>query len=230
MAQSDEYWNQFYLKSSFNQGPPRVNAPVPFLVNQLERLSKGKALDIGMGEGINAVYLAKNGFSVKGFDLSQTAIEHALALAKETGVSIETRQVDLDLFLFGLLEYDTVLMSYFKPPLVRYYSEIIRTLKQGGTLLVESFMIDEIKEPIAPDESYRDYYYRPNELLQNLRGLRILFYQEGMVDGKCVVQCLAQKPVDRDAAKYDLFNMQSGPKEIGPTIHQKLAEQLFKKK
>lgn len=226
MAQAENYWNQFYDQFPFQKG----KGPSLFLQEMLPRLRTGKALDIGMGEGANAAYFAQKGFYVKGFDVSQTAIAHAEALAKDMGVSIEAKKVDLDLFLFGLLEYDTILMTFFKPPLVRYYSEMIRALKQGGTLLVESWMVDELKEVMSPDESYRDFYFKPNELLHHLKGMRILFYQEGIVNQKSVIQCLAQKPLDKDVAKYDLFNMQTGPKETGPSVHQKLAESLFKKK
>jgi tellurite methyltransferase len=105
----------------------------------LPRLQKGKALDIGMGEGANAVYLAQKGMQVKGFDISPIAVERALNLAKESGVNIEAKAADLDLFLMGLMEYDTIIMTFFKPPIPRYYSEIIRALKQGGTLLVHSY-------------------------------------------------------------------------------------------
>ena len=107
---------------------------------------------------------------------------------------------------------------------------MIKALKQGGTLLVESFLIDEMKEPIGKDEVWRDCYFKPNELLKNLQGMRILFYHEGEERGRQVVQCLAQKPLDRDVARYALFDMQSGPADKGPTAQQKLAETLFKKK
>ncbi len=230
MANAESFWNEQYQKSPFQKG----KEPSPFLLEMLPRMRTGKVLDVGMGEGRNAVYLAQKGYSVKGFDASQTAVEHAQTLARDTGVSIDAQRVDLDLFLFGLMEYDSIVMTFFKPPTVRYYSEMIRALKQGGTLLVESWMIEELTEIIGPEESYRDFYFRPNELLNHLKGMRILFYQEGLVGKRHVVQCLAQKPVDKDVAKFGLFDMQSsgsgGSKDAGPSIHQKLAEELFKKK
>lgn len=226
MGKADEYWDQIYDESPYLRG----KAPSAFLVEMQQRLRKGKVLDVGMGEGTNAVYLAQMGFNVKGFDISPKAIEHAKKLADETGVSIEALKADLDLFLFGMLEYDSIIMTYYKPPLTRYYSELIRALKQGGTLLVESLTIEEVKEVISPEEAFKDFYYHPNELLRNLKGMRILFYQEGIVGNKHLVQCLAMKPLDKDAAKYGLFDMSTGPKDMGPSSHQKLAEALFKKK
>jgi SAM-dependent methyltransferase len=225
MGVAEDFWNQTYTDHPFKAG----KAPSPFLHQMLPRLAKGKALDIAMGEGANAVYLAQKGFEVKGFDLSSVAVEHALALARETGVTIEAKRADLDLYLLGLMEYDTVVMTFFKPNVVRYYTEIIRTLKQGGTLLVESYGTEEMTELLGREDAYKHYYFHLNELLRNLTPLQILFYQEGLVDGRHVVQCLARKPLDKDAAKYNLFDMHSQQKQQTESVHQKLADQLFKK-
>jgi tellurite methyltransferase len=224
---AQEYWDEFYKQTPFKGG----KSPLPFLVEMFPRLQKGKALDVGMGEGANAVFMAQKGMAVKGFDISPVAIEHAQTLAKETGVSIEAKSADLDLFIMGLLEYDTVIMTFFKPPIERYYSEIIRTLKQGGTLLIHSYGSEEMKESLGQDEAYRNYFFHSNEILRQLKGMKILFYHEGKVDGKHVVQCLAQKPLDRDAAKYNLFGMQTQQEPGKPkSSQQQIAENLFKKK
>jgi tellurite methyltransferase len=223
---AQSYWDSKYRDSPFQSG----KAPLPFLTQMYPRLQKGKALDVAMGEGTNAVYLAQKGMKVKGFDISPVAVEHALTLSRDTGVNIEAKATDLDLFLLGLMEYDTILMTFFKPPIARYYSEIIRALKQGGTLLVHSYMTEEQKEPLGQEDAYRNFYYRTNELLQNLKGLQILFYNESEIDGRYIVQCLARKPLDKDAAKYNLFDMQT-PQDDKPKPSQKdLAESLFKKK
>jgi hypothetical protein len=151
-------------------------------------------------------------------------------LAKETGVSIDANVADLDLFLLGLMEYDSIIMTFFKPPLARYYSELIRALKQGGTLLVHSYSTEEMTEALGEDEAYRNCYFKTNELLKNLQGLQILFYNEGEVDGKSVVQCLARKPLDKDAAKYNLFDMSTAAPPQPKSSQKDLAEALFKKK
>jgi tellurite methyltransferase len=226
MAAASDFWDNKYKTTPFIAG----KGPLPFLVEMFPRLHKGKALDIAMGEGTNAVYLAQKGMTVKGFDISSVAVEHALTLAKETGIQLEAKATDLDLFLLGLMEYDTVIMTYFKPGVPRYYSEIIRALKQGGTLLVHSYTTDEMKEAMGSDDSHRNYYFKCNELLQHLKGLQILFYNESEMNGKHVVQCLARKPLDKDVAKYNLFDMHT-PQENQPKSTQKdLAEALFKKK
>jgi SAM-dependent methyltransferase len=226
VTDAGKYWDKFYQDKPFRSG----KAPNNFLTTMLPRLSKGKVLDIAMGEGANAVYLAMKGFKVKGFDISAVALEHANKLAKESGVQIETNKADLDLTVLGMMEYDTVIMTEFRPSVTRYYTEIIRCLKQGGTLLVEAPTIEELKELIPDSENHRNIYFKSNELLQQLKGLRILFYQESEINGRHVVQCLAQRPLDRDAVKYNLFDMHSNQKDSGPSQAMKMAEALFKKK
>jgi tellurite methyltransferase len=220
-----EYWNKYYQSYEFKSGK---EADV-FLQNMLSRMKKGKVLDIGMGEGVNSVHLAKNGFTVKGVDASYVAIERANSFAQTSGVQIEAKVTDLDMFLFGLMEYDSIIMMFYKPSSTRIYSEIVRALKQGGTLLVHSNTSEEMREVMGPEDT-RNYYYRSNEILHNIKGLRILFYNETMINGKHVVQCLAQKPFDKDASKYNLFGMQTEGEDKGKSAQVKLAESLFKKK
>src|SRR4030042_1255786 len=73
----------------------RFSEPAQFLVENIDLLPRGRALDIAMGSGLNAIYLAKMGFQVEGVDTSREAVEKALALARDEGVSIQTREEDL---------------------------------------------------------------------------------------------------------------------------------------
>lgn len=222
------YWDHYYEKAPFKSG----KAPNNFLVQMLPRLQKGRALDIAMGEGENAVYLAQKGFDVIGFDISPVAVQHARQLAKDTGVEVEAKTADLDMYLMGVMQYDAVIMTRFRPAFPRYYAAIISALKQGGTFLIDTFGIPEMDESIGKDEQYRNIFFGSNEVLRHIKDLRILFYQEGKVDGRHVVQLLAQKPIDRHAAKYDVFDMHTkgSQKEKDSTRHQlDLAEKFFKK-
>lgn len=219
------YWDEKYSSKAFASG----KGPNDFLHQMLPRLEKGKVLDIGMGEGQNAVYLAQKGFQVKGFDISKVAVEHARQLAKDSGVIIEAQAADLDLYLFGIMEYDSIIMTKFRPTNSRYYTNIISALKQGGILLVDSYGVPEMNEAIGKDEDFRNYFFHSNEILKNIQGLRILFYQEGIVNDRHVVQCLAQKPIDKDAAKLKLFDMSTKKNDAESSKHLELAEKLFKK-
>jgi SAM-dependent methyltransferase len=226
MLDAKQYWNTFYEKKS----PGTTDDPNTFLVSMIPRLQKGKVFEVAMGDGANGVFLAQNGFEVKGIDISDVAIDLARKRAKKSGVVLDVQDADLDLYLFGLMEFDSIVMTQFRPALTRYYPEILRSLKQGGTLLVDSLLVDEMDEAIGKDEQYRNIYFGPNELLSNLAGLQILFYQEGEVDGQQRVQCLAKKPVDRDSIRYkNVFEtVVSGDLQEGKSKHQELMDKLFK--
>lgn len=222
--EAKSYWNSHYQRHEFARG----KAPSPFLLECAPRLPKGQVLDVAMGEGVNAVYLAQLGNKVDAFDISEVACQRAQRLAQDSNVEINVQCTDLDLYLFGIMRYDSIIMTYFRPAVLRYYPEMIKALKQGGALLIESYHNQQLTEAIPRQQGYRNYFFASNEFLPHLKGLRLLHYHEGEIDGKHVVRCLAQKPVERDAAKYNLFDMHTQQQQ--PKSKQlELAEKLFKK-
>jgi len=214
-------WNKLYDREGYFYDKD----PIDFLRDHWKRLRKGKVLDLAMGEGRNAVFLAQHDFEVIGFDVADVAIEKAKQLAYMKDVKIETKVADLDLYVFPMFTYDTIILSYFKP-LSRYYSEIFRSLVQGGTVLIESYTINQLaRDPIEGFDN-KDYF-KPNALLRNLNEFQILYYNEETINGKSVVQCIARKPLDRDAVKYGFAK---GDPTDETTGRFRAAEDLFKKK
>lgn len=59
---------------------------------------KVKLLDIGCGEGRNAIFFARNGYEVCAFDLSRNGIEKTIKYANDIGVKINA-------FVSNILEY-----------------------------------------------------------------------------------------------------------------------------
>ena len=218
-----EQWQKKLSASHYVYG----KKPISFLRENIKRLRQGKTLDVAMGEGRNAVYLASQGFEVSGFDTSQAGVEKALKLAQESGVKLETKTTDLDFYLFGIMKWDTIIMSYFKP-VPRYWFEIKRSLVQGGTLLLENYTTDIFHVEKEPDVDPEDCF-KPNEVLKHVEGLRILFYQETSINNKPIVQCLAKKPYEKDAVKYGFATVDE-KKEPSASAQTKRAEDLFKKK
>ncbi len=70
---------------------------LPDLVNLVEsgRIPPGRAIDLGCGVGLEAIYLAEKGFLVTGVDFSPTAIGRSRRNARRAGVEIELLQEDL---------------------------------------------------------------------------------------------------------------------------------------
>ena len=87
-------------------------SPAQFLVDNIELLPKGRVLDIAMGAGRNAIYLAKVGFGVDGVDISQDAVNTALQSAQRAGVTVNARAVDLEKdFNIKVEAYDVIICS-----------------------------------------------------------------------------------------------------------------------
>jgi tellurite methyltransferase len=164
--------------------------PAQFLVENIDLLPRGRALDIAMGNGRNAIYLAKMGFEVEGVDISLEAVEEALERAQEEGVSIKTRVEDLEKIPYIEEEtYDLVIcFNYLQRSLM---PQIKNWVKLGGMLVYETFIVDQVQfgKPQNPD-----YLLRHNELLHTFRDFRVLRYREVIVEGRrAVASILAQK-------------------------------------
>ncbi|HUF39520.1 MAG TPA: class I SAM-dependent methyltransferase [Anaerolineales bacterium] len=104
----------------------------------------GRALDIGCGEGVNAVYLAGQGFSVTAVDFVPGALELARARAGEAGVEIEMHALDILDFdppdAFDLI-LDSGCLHHIPPAKVPAYCERIkRWLVPGGDYLLVHFL------------------------------------------------------------------------------------------
>jgi cyclopropane fatty-acyl-phospholipid synthase-like methyltransferase len=59
------------------------------------RIPPGRAIDLGCGEGSNAIYLSKSGFDVTGVDFSHTAIKRATSNVQAAGVEVTFVEDDL---------------------------------------------------------------------------------------------------------------------------------------
>jgi tellurite methyltransferase len=173
-----------------NQVSAGEREPARFLVENLELLPRGKALDLAMGGGRNAVYLAGQGFEVEGVDISEEAFHQAMDLAGHRGVKIKARVADLERnYRIQSAAYDVILVfNYLQRDL---FPHIINGLKAGGMAVYETFTIDQ---PQLGHPKNPDYLLRYNELLEHFRPLRVLRYQEGIFDNSAArAAIIAQK-------------------------------------
>ncbi|HEX4444235.1 MAG TPA: class I SAM-dependent methyltransferase [Galbitalea sp.] len=77
-------WDARYSESEQRwSGNPNVA-----LVDAVRDLAPGRAVDIGCGEGADAVWLARNGWDVTALDVSAVALERAARHANDTGVGV----------------------------------------------------------------------------------------------------------------------------------------------
>ena len=106
-----EFWEARYTKTADPVWSGRVNR---VLADVAATLVPGRALDLGCGEGGDAVWLAQHGWRVTGVDLSPTAVARGRAAAASAGITEETlRLVAADLATWTPPEvYDLVTTSF----------------------------------------------------------------------------------------------------------------------
>ncbi len=132
-----EFWDDRYASSH------RVwsGRPNQHLVEQVRDLAPGTALDVGCGEGADAVWLAGRGWTVTGVDVSGVALDRAADHAADAGVAERTSWQRADVFAgdplptgFGLVSAAFVHV----PPddFDRVYRTVADSVAPGGSLVV----------------------------------------------------------------------------------------------
>lgn len=131
------FWEERYSGSP-KVWSGKVNPP---LADEIVGLEPGRALDLGAGEGGDALYLASRGWHVTAVDISPTALKRILERAEEAGVSgkIITERHDLtETFPEG--EFDLIVAAYLHSPYEFPRDEVLQraanSLSPGGTLFV----------------------------------------------------------------------------------------------
>jgi SAM-dependent methyltransferase len=110
-------------------------------VQVVSDLSPGRALDLGCGEGGDAIWLAKQGWQATGVDISETAVGRATAAARKDGVENQVRFVAANLATWTSEDmYELVAASFLQSPVELPRVDILRRIAQqvvpGGRLLV----------------------------------------------------------------------------------------------
>jgi SAM-dependent methyltransferase len=151
------------------------STPNEFLVACAKGLKPGRALDIHMGQGRNALYLAEQGWDVTGFDISQEGVAHARAEAERRRIRINAVQQTHQEFDFGRSTWDLVVMSYTWIPLddAALIRRIVDSIKPGGLLVFEHHL-----ETSSRPRDEGDWLPRPKELLSTFGRLKVLKYEE----------------------------------------------------
>jgi tellurite methyltransferase len=165
--------------------------PAQFLQENIDLLPTGKVLDIAMGRGRNAVYLASRGFEVEGIDISTEAVRTALESARKAGVTIKAEVADLQgRYSIKKEHYDVIIcFNYLQRLLIPSIKDGVR---RGGVVVYETFIVDQAK--LFGKPSNPDYLLKHNELLDMFREFRCLRYREGVIGNRAALAgIVAQK-------------------------------------
>ena len=150
-------WNKIFAGKD---APIFVNRPSAFLMRTIDGLPPGKALDFGMGQGRNAVFLATQKWNVTGFDPSDEAVRIAKENAAKLGVPLNAIVARDDQFDFGTAQWDLILMTFVRTPTQADADKFWQALKPGGLFVYEDGADDD------------------HTVLDTFHGFRIRFFED----------------------------------------------------
>lgn len=127
------FWNEAY-----HRHPEYTTVPDRILLHEIRTLALGRALDIGCGDGTNALALARHGWSVTGIDWSDQAVFLAERAAWSAGVQARFEVADAGEWT-TTHPFDLVYLTYALPPGGRGAAVLRRAAQSvapGGCMIV----------------------------------------------------------------------------------------------
>jgi tellurite methyltransferase len=180
-------WDMKYSRPSFIFG----KTPAKFLAENFDYIKEGSTvLDMGMGEGRNAVFLAQKGHKVTGVDISSVAIKKSYMLAKEFDVKIKGVVASLESYQIPDESFDAIICFYYVDR--NLISKMRQWLKPGGVIIYEAYTLkqktkkDHHKDPDS-------YYLKEQELLTLFKGMKVLKYEEPLHEKNSRASIILQK-------------------------------------
>lgn len=126
-----------------------------------------KVLDIGCGEGKDAVYMAQKGFDVSAFDLTDNGIRKTIRLASDRGVNIKAYVDDINTFVpddqYDII-YSTGTVQYlFDENKKSFFEKIEKMTKPNGIVFFNVFVEKSFLE-LPPDWDREEKMWKSGEL------------------------------------------------------------------
>jgi thioredoxin reductase/SAM-dependent methyltransferase len=172
---SEADWDRRYAGRQMWSGKPNGS-----LVDEISALASGRVLDVGAGEGGDALWLAEHGWNVTANDISQLALQRLETEADRRGLAIRIQRADVnDQDPFGDEAFDLVTAMYASIPRTpdgRGVDNILGAVAPGGLLLVVSHDIAPMRSSIDTRMHSRafdpDAYLRTDDFAAALNELR----------------------------------------------------------
>jgi SAM-dependent methyltransferase len=161
-----EFWDDMYRSRDqlFSGSPNGV------LVTEVADLPPGQALDVGCGEGGDALWLARRGWQVTAVDISRVALQRAAATGADLAGRVSWTRADLTTMSPPARAFDLVSVQYFPLPHQPDHTSLrglLAAVAPGGTLLVAG----HDPADLSPDQEHGfdpGDYYQPDDIARLL--------------------------------------------------------------
>lgn len=164
-------WDWFYSCPYIQ----RTRLPDPSFTEVVADLPSGSALDLGCGEGANAIWLARHGWRTLGIDCSLVALKYAKTLGTRQGVDISLICGDVAMGNIPSASFDLVCVLYVHLPRqlrLRFWDAAKHAVSAGGHVVVVGFESDgELRAGEGPADV--SLLINQDELLSEFRDYRI---------------------------------------------------------
>jgi SAM-dependent methyltransferase len=164
-------WDNRYQASELVWG----GEPNRFVAAEFTGTPPGRAMDIGAGEGRNAIWLAALGWQVTAVDFAAVAVDRARRLAEEQGVTVDWVVADLRDYQPAPAVFDAVIVAYLHLPpadLSIVLGRAARSLASGGRILVVGHDVTNIDHGIGGPQD-PDILHTPQAIVAALPGLTV---------------------------------------------------------
>lgn len=174
MRDRTDAWPLIFDNIYASRTPNFSTAPSPLLMAAIDGRAPGRALDVGMGQGRNAVALARKGWDVTGIDMSAEGLAVSKANAALAGVTITAVHSSDKAFDYGRDRWDLIAVIYGPDSTTDegFVQRLQEALRPGGIVVVESFASPRgatRRRPVDID---------PADLLRAFAGFRLLRFED----------------------------------------------------
>ena len=166
----EAFWDERY------RARPKIwsGNPNPHLVTDTADLPPGTALDIGAGEGADAIWLAERGWTVTATDISEVALDRGRQQAARLGADVAGRiawlHADLTVWEPPAAAFDLVSAQFMQlPPAQRgpLFERCAEAVKPGGTLLVVGHHPSDMHAGVGRPH-WREMYFTADDVAATL--------------------------------------------------------------
>lgn len=162
--QDQAFWDRMWSHRPAGRREPNV-----FLVESVADLAPGTALDVGCGEGADAIWLATRGWKVTAVDISNVALDRGRAA--DTEHQVAWVRADIATWEPPVEAFDLVSAHFLHVPLAQrpaFFGRLARAVRRGGTLLFEAHHPSDLETAVGRPP-IPDLYFTAEEVEASLK-------------------------------------------------------------